>query len=197
MAGLRRFMADDPPVSAVGRELVTMGRGSYEAPRVIQYRGSEARVVIGDWCSIALDVEFMTGGNHRLDWVSTYPFRIRMGLDGAFTDGTPWTKGDIVVGSDVWIGRGAKVLSGVTIGHGAVVGAYSVVVSDIEPFAVVAGDPARVVRHRFDAPTREALLRIGWWDWPEDLIRARLDQICSADLSGFIASFDPGVQGSI
>ena len=169
-----------------------MGRGSYSPPRIHRYKGSESMVRVGDWCSIALDVEIMTGGNHRTDWVSTYPFRIQFGLEGAYGDGMPWTKGDVTIGSDVWIGRGAKVLSGVTIGHGAVVAAYSVVTADVEPFAIVAGVPAVVKRYRFEPDQREALLRIAWWDWDESRIRENVDALSSPDISAFIAAHDPG-----
>src|SRR4051794_13799349 len=92
-----------------------MGRFSYfeEPPIVRRYTGDQARVVVGSFCSIARDVEFLVGGNHRVDWVSTFPFRITFGLPGALRDGHPSTKGDILVGHDVWIGAGATILSGV------------------------------------------------------------------------------------
>src|SRR4051794_6927197 len=105
--------------------LLQLGRRSYaEGARVVINRGDPHEPVsVGAYCSIAPDVEFMIGGNHRVDWVTTFPFRARHGLPGAYEDGAEATKGAVVVGNDVWIGRGAAIMSGVTIGDGAVVGA--------------------------------------------------------------------------
>src|ERR1700694_3079477 len=125
---------------------VQMGAHSYGQPRVIRHEGDSAEVPLGAWCSIAEDVEIMVGGNHRLDWVSTFPMRIIFNLPGALTDGHPATKGDVRIGNDVWIGRGSRILSGVTIGDGAAIGAYSVVSKDVRPYAVAVGVPAREVR---------------------------------------------------
>jgi acetyltransferase-like isoleucine patch superfamily enzyme len=106
--------------------------------------------------------------NHRVDWISTYPFP-------AFTDKFPeakgieqfvTTKGDVTIGNDVWIGQHVTILSGVTIGDGAVIGAHSVVGKSIPPYAIAVGNPARVIRYRFDEKTIEMLLKIQWWNWP-------------------------------
>lgn len=86
-------------------------------------------------------------------------------------------KETITIGSDVWIGRDAVILGGVTIGDGAIVGAYSVVAKDVPPYAVVVGNPAQVIRYRFSAPSIAALLRIRWWDWPDETIAARADAL--------------------
>jgi acetyltransferase-like isoleucine patch superfamily enzyme len=126
----------------IGDDLV-MGRHSYGKPRVRWYFGDSASVRIGSFCSLADDVLLMVGGKHPTGWVSTFPFRARFELPGAYEDGLPATDGDIVIGSDVYIGRGARIMSGVRIGDGAVVGACSVVAKDIRPYAIVAGNPAR------------------------------------------------------
>ena len=158
-----------------------MGRHSYSPPDVIVYANEtyEMKVQIGAFCSIATDVHFMPGGNHRTDTVTSFPLRSMSDLPGALEDGTPWTKGDIVVGNDVWIARGARILGGVTIGDGAVVAAYTVVTRDVEPFSIVAGNPARHRRYRFNPEQIAALQRIAWWDWDDELVLAHVDDLAS------------------
>ncbi len=167
-----------------------MGAHSYGNPRVIRHEGDTNEVYIGAWCSIAEDVEIMVGGNHRLDWVSTFPMRIIFNLPGALTDGHPASKGDIRIGNDVWIGRGSRILSGVTIGDGAAIGAYSVVTKHVRPYAVVAGVPAREVRRRFTDEQVDALLRIRWWDWPTEQAVAEVAALNGGTVDEFIDRFD-------
>jgi acetyltransferase-like isoleucine patch superfamily enzyme len=172
-------------------EPLVMGHGSYGTPRVLTYHPErDGRATVGAWCSIAEGVTFVLGGEHRTDWVSTYPFRVRFGLPGAWHDGHPASRGDIVVGNDVWIGRDAVVLAGVEIGDGAVVAGNSVVTRDVRPYAIVAGNPAREVRRRFSDEQVEALLRIRWWDWPHARVLSEVTALCDADIDGFIARFD-------
>ena len=163
-----------------------LGRHTYGRPTVYVYPGDTGTVSIGSFVSIAHGVEIFVGGNHRTDWVSTYPFRIVLDLPGALEDGVPATRGDVVIGSDVWIAKGAKVLSGVRIGHGAVVGAYSVVARDVRPYAVVVGNPAQEVKRRFSDDKVEALLRLAWWDWEMDDIVKAVPVLCSPDVDGLI-----------
>lgn len=167
----------------------SMGRGSYGGPTVHVYRGDTNRVTVGNYTSIALDTEFMVGGNHAIDWVTTWPIREKFDLPGAWTGGTPWSRGDINVGSDVWICRGARILSGVTIGHGAVIGAYAVVSRDVRPYAVVTGNPATEVRRRFDDDLVDGLLAIQWWEWPEEQIRERWQDLVSSDVAAFVLKY--------
>lgn len=168
------------------RGIVQVGRHSYGCADVHWYTGSERRIVIGNFCSIARDVTMITGGTHPVDWVSTYPFRINWGLSGAREDGLPASNGDIVVGSDVWIAEGATILSGVTLGHGAVVCARAVVVKDVPPFAIVGGVPAKVIRYRFPPAVVEELLRIRWWDWTDEEIRSVVPLLSSPDMQRFL-----------
>jgi acetyltransferase-like isoleucine patch superfamily enzyme len=170
-----------------------MGAHSYGQPRVIRHEGDSAEVHIGAWCSIAEDVEIMVGGNHRLDWVSTFPMRVIFNLPGALTDGHPATKGDVRIGNDVWIGRGSRILSGVTIGDGAAIGAYSVVSKDVRPYAVAVGVPAREVRRRFTDDQVGALLRIRWWQWPTEKVLAEVGALNGGPVDEFVARFDPGI----
>jgi virginiamycin A acetyltransferase len=140
----------------------------------VLYGFGPERLIIGRFCAIASGVRFvLPGANHADLGPSTFPF-------GIF--GPPWaertmdlvmgprSRGDTVVGHDVWFGYAALVLPGVTIGHGAVVAAASVVAADVPAYAVVAGNPARVVRRRFDDGDVARLLRAAWWNWPIDLV---------------------------
>lgn len=182
-APLKRIESDREVLIEQG--LLQIGQPfSYGDFKVWAYERS-GRVRIGRYCSIADAVELMPGGNRNHRLVSTYPFRILMDLPGAYEDGQPWTKGDIVIGNDVWIGRGAAVLSGVTIGDGAVVAAYSVVTRDVRPYAIVAGVPAREVRRRFPDEDVERLLATRWWDLPEPEIRELAMLLSSEDVGAF------------
>jgi acetyltransferase-like isoleucine patch superfamily enzyme len=169
---------------------LSLGRHSYGGPKVVTFGGDTAAARIGSFVSIAPEVVLIPGGGHRTDWVSTYPLRRRFDLPGALQDGHPSSKGDIVIGSDVWLGRGAVVLSGVTIGSGAVVGASSVVSGDVPPYAIVAGNPATVVRYRFAEDQIAALLRIAWWDWPMDKILRCVPELNGGSVDDFIAAHD-------
>jgi hypothetical protein len=108
--------------------------------------------------------------------VTTFPIRERFGLPPA-DDGFPSSRGDISVADDVWIGFGVTVLSGVRIGHGAVVAAGALVTRDVPPFAVVGGTPARVLSYRCSDAVGEAIVRSRWWEWPDDEIRRRVDEL--------------------
>ena len=166
---------------------VVVGRATYGVPRVVTFAHDSTRLLIGAFTSIALDVTFVLGGNHPMDRVTTYPLRIMRRLPGAGTDGYPWTKGNVHVGSDVWLGYGAVVLSGVTIGDGAIVGACSVVTSDVPAYAVVGGVPARILRYRCEERARDALLELAWWDWPDDEIERVVELLCGSDVQALIS----------
>jgi hypothetical protein len=116
-----------------------------------------------------------------------------MGLPGELE--APLSDGPIVIGSDVWVCFEAVIMSGVTIGHGAIVSARAVVTRDVQPYEIVGGVPARHIGWRFDEPTREALLRISWWNWPAEKVADHVDELESPDLAGFIARHDPGPLG--
>lgn len=126
------------------------------------------------------------GGQHRTDWVSTYPFPEYL-PEAEHIEHFGGSRGDVVIGSDVWLCSNCTILSGVTIGHGAVIASGALVSRDVAPYAVMAGNPAEQVRWRFDEETRAALLESAWWEWPEAEIRQIVDKLCSNDLSAFIA----------
>lgn len=141
------------------------------------------RLMIGKFCSIACGAKFIfTSANHSLKSLSTYPFPIffeEWGLDVSDITDAWDNKGDIIVGNDVWIGYEAVILSGVTIGDGAVVGSRAVVTKDIPPYTIVGGVPAKPIRKRFDDVTIARLLELQWWDWSEKRIKANLKIIQS------------------
>lgn len=134
---------------------VTVGKLTYGSIHAISYGGNSEFLKIGNCCSIADEVTFLLGGGHRLDCVSTFPFRGKL-----VGDVEAMTKGPIVFEDDVWIGYGATVLSGVTLGKGSVVGAGALVCGDVPSYAIVAGIPAKVIRYRFDDETRARLAAI-------------------------------------
>jgi virginiamycin A acetyltransferase len=152
------------------------------------YPVNKDRLMIGKFCSIACGAKFLlTSANHTARSLSTYPFPIffeEWELDKKDIASAWDNKGDIVIGSDVWIGYEAVILSGVRIGDGAVVGARAVVTKDVPPYTVVGGVPAKEIRKRFDNDTVEKLLRLRWWDWPYERIKAALPQIMSGDIDG-------------
>lgn len=169
----------------------SIGEHTYGFFTVHEY-GEGVSLEIGDFCSIAHDVAFMLGGEHHPKFVSTYPFG-RIFPEAKDSGGHPRVKGDILVGNDVWIGRGAMILSGVTVGDGAIVGAGAVVGSDVAPYSVAAGVPARVVRSRFPEDVVRELQDIAWWRWPPDRIRAAVPYLMDEDVSVFIEAVRSGM----
>lgn len=148
-----------------------IGQGTYGDLEVLSW-GEGTTLTIGSYTSIAEGVKVFLGGEHRIDWVTTYPFNV-LWESAKHYKGHPKTKGNVVIGNDVWIGTEALILSGVTIGDGAVIGARSVVTRDVPPYAVVAGNPARFVKYRFEEIVIERLLALKWWNWePRQVINA-------------------------
>lgn len=173
-----------------GRYGFAIGDHSYGRPKV-RFPESGRRLTIGRFCSVADKVEILLGGNHRTDWVTTFPFAAFPGRwpAAAATGGAyHGSRGDVVIGSDVWLGSGATILSGVTIGHGAVVAAHAVVARDVPAYAIVGGNPARVLRLRFDEDTVAALVASAWWDLPDADIAPLLPLLQSGRTQELIAA---------
>jgi len=162
-----------------------IGLGTYGIPVVHDWHEG-AVLRIGSYTSIADDVHIFLGGHHRTDWVSQYPFPAFV-EEARHIGEFGGTRGNVLVGNDVWLASGCTILSGVTVGDGAVVAARTVVSRDVEPYSIVAGNPARHIRYRFEREVREALLASEWWLWPESEVRCVVDLLCSNDLSAFIA----------
>lgn len=168
----------------------SFGKWTYGVPLVHSWPGS-ARLSVGAFCSIAEGVQIFLGGEHRADWVTTYPF-IDFWAAARDIRGHPRTKGDVTIGNDVWIGQEAMILSGVSIGDGAVVGARAVVSGDIPAYHIAAGNPARVIRARFDPDTIRRLSATRWWDWDDARIRKAIPLMSSGDIAYFLDLYDAG-----
>jgi len=162
------------------------GDYSYGTPTVLDW-GEGKKLKVGKFCSIGPETVIYLGGDHRSDWVTTFPFTV---LDPVASgrQGHPRSRGDVVIGHDVWMGRASSILSGVTVGHGACIAAHAVVTKDVPPYAIVAGNPARIVKHRFSDRQIQKLLEIGWWDFPLDDIRALYPKLLSSSIDDFIAA---------
>ncbi|NEB78268.1 CatB-related O-acetyltransferase [Streptomyces sp. SID14478] len=175
-------------------ELIEVGEFSYyddpdaaaefETRNVLYHYGPE-RLRIGRFCAFGTGVRFlMNGANHRMDGASTFPFPIMGGSWAEHFDllaGLP-SRGDTVVGHDVWFGNGVTVMPGVTIGHGAVVATGAVVTEDVPPYAIVGGNPVRVIRSRFTPDVVTRLVELAWWDWPLEHITEHLRLIMSGSV---------------
>jgi len=159
-------------------EFCSVGEHTYHGPDLVLHRWGAETISIGAFCSISQGVKIMAGGNHRTDCVSTFPFdtMLTRTANHPTNDRSYDAKnGDIVIGNDVWIGYGASIMGSCTIGHGAVIAANATVFTDVPDYAIVAGNPAKVVRMRYSPEEIERLLRIAWWNWPEEKIRERVD----------------------
>jgi virginiamycin A acetyltransferase len=153
--------------------------------RNVLYNYGDDRLIIGKFCAIATGVKFIMGGaNHKLDAISTYPFPIfGNGWEGEMDQllNLP-SRGDTIIGNDVWIGYESTIMPGVTIGDGAVIAAKSVVVKDIPAYAIAGGNPATVIRHRFSETDIATLLEIRWWNWDIEKITQAIPLILSNDI---------------
>jgi len=158
-------------------------RGTYGNPTV--HKNDDAVLKLGSFCSIAKGVQIILGGNHRMDWVTTFPFSI-LWESAKEIKGHPQTKGNVVIGNDVWIGLNVIILSGVTIGNGAVIGAGSIVVNDVGAYEIYAGNPARFIRKRFTEEQIRQLQEIQWWNFSDGKITNLLPLMLSTDIDKFI-----------
>jgi acetyltransferase-like isoleucine patch superfamily enzyme len=171
---------------------MSFGKYTYGNPN-IYWGNSGAKLIIGNFCSIADNVNIYLGGNHRMDWVTTYPFgHIHTNVFNTFNgNGHPSTKGDIIIGNDVWIGSNVTIMSGVTIGDGAVIANNSHIVKDVEPYCLTGGNPAKLIKYRFTTEQIQKLLDIKWWYWDDEKINKNIHLLCNENIDYFINSILP------
>jgi len=166
----------------IGKSQVVVGRFTYGHDNLKIYQcGEGASLIIGKFCSLALDISVFLGGDHRTDWTTTFPFGqiFQKELGDEKTPGHPSTKGDIVIEDDVWIGTGATIMSGITIGCGAIIAANAHVTKDVKPYQIVAGNPSTVSRNRFDEEITDLLLELKWWALDLNDIRKIKHKLCA------------------
>jgi len=168
-----------------------VGKGTYGKP-IVHSWGEPSTLKIGKFCSISGNVHVLLGGNHRTDWITTYPFPVFWDNAKHITEQSI-SKGDVLIGNDVWVGMESMILSGVKIGNGAVIGARAVVSKDVPPYSIVAGNPAVVVKKRFSDEDISALEKIQWWDWDDSKIKAAMHLLLNnkvKELESFSIDYD-------
>ena len=151
------------------------------------------KIIVGKYCSIGRDCNFFLHTDHRVDWITT-----TSQLLGPVTPeintmllekGHPTSKGDIIIENDVWIGAKSTIMSGVRIGNGSIIGATSTVTRNVPPYAIVAGNPAKLIKYRFPALEIESLLEIAWWNWSEEKIKDECNLLWSSNINEFIKKY--------
>lgn len=167
----------------------SIGDGTYATsiPRIMDFFNG-SKLIIGKYCSISDDVTFVLGGEHQSRWVTTYPFPIYKAKWPELKKfkNHVTSKGNIIIGNDVWVGYGVTIMSGVTVGDGAVIGAKSLVTKDVNPYTIVGGVPAKFIKRRFSKKVIKELLDIAWWNWPIKKIRKNIKLLCSGKVEKFI-----------
>jgi acetyltransferase-like isoleucine patch superfamily enzyme len=165
----------------------SFGPHSYNKDAItIRTWGEGATLEVGDFCSIAVCTIYL-GGNHRSDWITTFPFghHLQKTYNGQFNLGHPATRGNVKIGNDVWIAEHSTIMSGITIGDGAIIANNAHVVKDVEPYTIVGGNPARYIKHRFSKDIIDKLLQIKWWNWTDAKINENLKLLTSDKLQEF------------
>ncbi len=163
--------------------------GSPELSPLIVSNSKTSQLEIGKFCSFGYNVMIFLGGNHRADWVTTYPFTTFFD-EASDLEKNAQLVGKVYIGNDVWIGEGATIMAGVKIGNGAVIGTKSVVTKNVDAYTIVAGNPAKVIRKRFDDDIINKLENIQWWSWEISKILKYKNLMLSENISDFIKAFD-------
>ena len=169
---------------------LSVGDFSYGTPSLIYDAGdAEAKLTIGKFCSFADGVNIFIGrhGRHHYDFLSTYPIGMLFGAPAHIDPSIAYNHDlDVSIGSDVWIARGATIMAGVRIGHGAVIGACSLVTKDVEPYMIAGGVPAKPIKSRFTALQVARLLKLQWWNRPEEELKACVDLFYRSDIDSVL-----------
>jgi len=169
----------------MNKKIVKVGKYTYghEIIDVWDF-GEGSHIEIGGFCSIACDVQIFLGGNHRTEWITTFPFgHIFTNKFNTYNGvGHPKTNGNVIIGNDVWLGQNSVIMSGVKIGDGAVIANNSHVVKDVEPYTIVGGNPAKPIRKRFSDEVINKLLELKWWEWEDSKINLAAPYLCSPNI---------------
>ena len=156
----------------------------------------QPKLNVGKYCSIGLHSKIFLGGNHRHDWITTFPFQVRWTHNSTFKsipehiEGYPHSNGDVNIGNDVWFGENVTVMSGIKIGDGAVIAANSTVVKDVEPYSISGGHPAKHIKYRFSEDVIKRLLEIKWWDIEESKLDIILPYMMSNNIDLFFKKYE-------
>lgn len=170
------------------KDYIYVGDFTYGIPEVIKFNNENSKLKIGKFCSVAAGVKFLLGGEHETEYITTYPFSLWLNMGKK----DHHTKGNIEIGNDVWIGSDVKFLSGVTVGNGAVIAANSVVTRDVEPYSIYGGNPAKLIKYRFDKKTIEILEKMQWWNWKEDNIIKAIPLLQSSNIEELYSFYNNG-----
>ena len=191
----KNYFLKDNLKEDIDKNYAQIGDWTYGNPSVMRW-GTDHKLIVGKYSSIGPDVSIILGGNHRHDWVTTsqLPAETFQAYE-KFPQAKNikdfiYSKGDIIIGNDVWIGAKSIILSGLTIGDGAVVAAGSVVSSDIKPYAIVAGNPAKEVKKRFSEEIVNKLLKVKWWNFPDEKVNELSTLLCSENIEIFLKNFE-------
>lgn len=184
-------LAKEPEID----ERVSVGDYTYGVnPQTVLLFKDSDRVHVGKYCSFAYDVKVIASGEHNYRAVANFPFYAHYLRQGAEKD--TLSKGEVWIGNDVWIGARAIILSGIKVGNGAVIAAGAVVTTDVPPYAIVGGVPARIIKYRFSNEIINALLAIKWWDWDDETVRKNIDDFY-LDVNEFIDKTNVRLGGSV
>ena len=167
----------------INKGIAEIGDYTYGNPAIIKFDDTN-RLKIGKFCSIANEVTILLEGEHRHDWITTYPLEYE--FEDLMIGEYRKSKGSVIIGNDVWIGQGAKILSGVTIGDGAVIGAYSVITKDVPSYAIVVGNPQQIIKYRFSENKINFLKNLKWWNWSFDKIKENIKILSSSNIEKLI-----------
>ncbi|MCM1326524.1 MAG: CatB-related O-acetyltransferase [Bacteroidales bacterium] len=163
---------------------IEIGDFSYGKP-VVRIEDEWTKLIMGKFCSIGPNVTIMLGGEHRVDWNTTYPFNVLMQYSFSYIAGHPFSKGDVQIGNDVWIGADSKIMSGVTIADGCIIGANALVTKSVlEPYTIVGGVPAKIIKRRFSETVTRRLCEMQWWNWSDEDIVAAIPLLQSSNIDG-------------
>ena len=168
-----------------------IGRWTYGDPKIEDYwNHAGVTLEIGSFCSFSRGVSIWLGGNHHSEWISTSPLNHFLSYDSNRHSKHKFdqvgSKGSVIIGNDVWVGTDATIFSGVTIGDGAIIGANAVVASNISPYCIVVGNPAKITKKRFTNEQIDKLLKIAWWNWEDNKIKENIPLILNDNIDVFI-----------